>query len=447
MKYKTLENNIRFPIQKRTGIILFLLTFTTATLNLVNGVINFGETFVQAFINISVLPTLIIAFLLLTSAFNNSVIFRYLQIVTVFLAGFTTVVLTIPGTLTGTIFLLFGMALAYQYGYFASKFYVKILIAFSIYTLATLANILLVHKLNLPNGIPSILFSLGTFYLFWMVFREEINTYLIHTNQLNKKLDQAASENERLGHITADQAILIGKKNRILEKNLKEKTEIEIELRRTLKTKDVLLQEVHHRVKNNLTVINGLLNLQISDDNSDTTNDFIKTNSNRLYAMAAVHEAVYQSEGYESVNLADYFSDITQNLFEIYSGNGDLNIDIKAEDVEVTIDIAVPLGIILNDCVSNSLIYGFNSQIISKVISINIRETEEIEITISDNGIRFPIEVYTAGQDTSFSIWLIKLLVEDQLRGSVVIDYDQGNRWTMRFPHLESNSASHVGEV
>jgi len=232
--------------------------------------------------------------------------------------------------------------------------------------------------------------------------------------------------------------MVLEEKNRILEENLKEKTEIEKELRRTLTVKDVLLQEVHHRVKNNLTVINSLLNLQHSNDNSDAINNFIEENSNRLHAMAAVHEIVYQSELFGSVNLADYFNDITQNLIGIYSGDKDLKINIEAEDIEVTIDIAVPLGIILNDCVSNSITFGFNKEMIDKTISINIRKIEDIEITISDNGVRFPIDVQNADKDTSFSIWLIKLLVEDQLQGSIETGFDHGNIWTIRFPHKES---------
>ena len=442
MKNKIRIDDAGFAIQKKTGIILSLLIFSTAVLNFINGLLNFGETPVQAFTNFVVLPILISSFLLLITAFKNSVVLRYFQVIIVLLAGFTTVILTIPGTLTGTLILLFAMALAYQYGYFATLFYTKMLSILGIYMLATFTNVFLVHELKLPFGIPSILFSLTVIYLFWMVFSQEINIYLIRTNQLSRRLDQAASENIRLGLITADQAVLIEEKNRALEENLEEKTEIEKELRRTLTVKDVLLQEVHHRVKNNLTVINGLLNLQRSDDNSDAINDFIEKNSNRLYAMAAVHEAVYQSEGYESVNLADYFSDITQNLIEIYSVDEDLKIDINAEDIEVTIDIAVPLGIILNDCVANSIVYAFDNEIADKIISITIREREEIEIIISDNGIRFSIDGngHKAVQDTSFSIWLIKLLVEDQLQGSIETGYDHGNIWTLRFPHAKSKS-------
>lgn len=438
MQTNQIHSYSAFTLQKRTGFVLSIFSFTTSILNFVSGLINFGDTPFQAVTHDTVLLTLSCSLVLIITAFGKSTIFRYFQVLIILLTGLFLLMINERGDQTSTLMLLLGVALAYQYGFFAARLYLKMFIILSVFALTTFANVILVNKLKLPSGIPSIIFSITAIYLFWMVFSEEIKIYLIRTNQLRKSLDVAASENIRLGLITADQAVLIEEKNRVLEENLKEKTEIEKELRRTLTVKDVLLQEVHHRVKNNLTVINGLLNLQHSNDNSDAINNFIEENSNRLHAMAAVHEIVHQSELFGSVNLADYFNDITQNLIGIYSGDKDLKINIEAEDIELTIDIAVPLGIILNDCVSNSIAYGFNKEMIDKMISINIRKTEEIEITISDNGVRFPIDMKNADKDTSFSIWLIKLLVEDQLEGSIETGYDHGNIWTIRFPHKES---------
>jgi two-component sensor histidine kinase len=429
-------------IQKKTGLILSLLSFITSILNFVSGLINFGNTPFQAFTHYTVLMTLSCSLVLFITAFGRSIFFRYFQVAIILFAGILLVMIDARGDLTSTLILLFGMVLAYQYGYFASSLYLKMIIILSVYILATFANVFLINELKLPSGIPSILFSITTVYLFWTVFSEEINSYLIRTNQLSRRLDLASSDNIKLSIISADQARLIEKKNKILEENLKEKTVIETELRRTLKVKDVLLQEVHHRVKNNLTVINGLLNLQRSDDNSDIINNFIETNSNRLYAMAAVHEAVYQNVGHESVNLTDYFSDISKNLIDIHTEHDEIKVDIQADDIELTIDIAVPLGIILNDCMSNSIVYGFKNIKTEKVISITIKEKENIEIIISDNGNR-PSEYGELGDKTvSFSNWLIKLLVEDQLQGSIEMAYKNGNKWTIRIPNVKPKSAT-----
>ncbi|MCF6336065.1 MAG: sensor histidine kinase, partial [Spirochaetales bacterium] len=366
---------------------------------------------------------------------RNSKNLRTLQIIIILLACYTTVILTMPGTLTGILFLILALVLAYQYSFFASKFYIKIFIILSIYMVATFTNIFFIYELKLPFGIPSILFSIVSIYLFWTVFRQEINSYLVQTNQLNRQLSHAASENARLENITTDQAVLINEKNFALEKIVEEKTEIEKELRRTLKVKDVLLQEVHHRVKNNLTVINGLFNLQRSDDNSEAVNSFIEKNSNRLYAMAAVHETIYQKEDYELINLNDYFSDIIQNLVKIHTDQKKIKTDIHGDNVEVKIDIAVPLGIILNDCISNSIVYGFNGGITDKVISVRIKKNDKIEIRISDNGERFSKYGKEGDSSISFSTWLIETLVEDQLHGTIETRYNHGNIWTIKFPY------------
>lgn len=427
-------------IQRKTGLVLSLLLAIISLLNFIMGITNFQETITESITNMTFLFTVSSSILMLITGIIIARVVCAAQVIIIFIAGFSTILLTVPDSLTGEFILIFGMALTYQYGYFSSFFYPKMLSIFAIYIFTTFSNVILINQLNLPLGIPSILFSLTTIYLFWMVFREEINIYLIRTNQLSRKLDNASSENIRLGLITADQAILIEGKNRFLEENLKEKTEIEKELRSTLKVKDVLLQEVHHRVKNNLTVINSLLNLQRSDVNNDVINDFIEKNSNRLYAMAAVHEIIHQGEVSGSVNIADYFTDITQNLIKIYSENKDLQIDVFAEYIEVSIDIAVFLGIILNDCIANSITYGFNNYTANKIISINIKKMREIEITISDNGNQFPISVKNADKDEFFSIWLIKILVEEQLQGSIKTNYDDGNIWIIRLPYEKNQN-------
>ncbi len=422
-------------LQRRVGSVLFLITFLTAAINLFNLQFNFENSLRDDFFNISVLPTFIGSLLLLITALWDSKVLRYIQIIIVFLAGFTTIMLTVPGNLTGVIFLLFGMALAYQYRFFAAGFLVKVILLFSVYLLATFGNVFFINRSRLPFGIPTVLFFLATVYLYWMVFSEEIKRYLIRTNQLKSKLDRTASENVRLEHITEDQAREIKEKNRVLEKSLAEKIHIEEELRRTLSVKTILLQEIHHRVKNNLAVIIGLFNLQHSDD--PTIQGFITINSDRLHAMAAVHETVYQNENAESLNLAVFASDILENLIKIYTGNDPIAVQTDMEDIEVPVDIAVALGIILNDCVSNSIVYGLAGKKTGKTISVTIRRDTGIEMIISDNGIRIQPGKHEAGHSFSFSLKLITLLAEEQLGGSFTREYNNGNRWIIHVPPLE----------
>jgi len=431
---KTKKNTTTFSIQKHIGIILMVLTLSTAILNFLNGLNNFNDSTVQAFTNITVLPILIGSFLFFITVQRESIILQYSQVFIIILAGFVSIILNTPGNLTGTLFVLFALTLAYQYGYFVKLFYIKFFSILGIYIVATFISVFFVRKSFLPFGIPSILFSITTVYLFWTVFQQEIRQYLIQTNQLSNKLGKVNSENVKLIIKNVTQEELIEKKNRVLEESLKEKTIIEEKLLATLKKKDSLLQEVHHRVKNNLAVITGLFSLQRTDNENDPINSLIEQNETRLQAMAAVHEAIYQNENYEFVTLADYCSDITQNLIGLYSTKNDLKINIDIENIEVKIDIAVPIGIILNDCISNSIIYGFDSGVTQKEISIKMKQNTDLELIISDNGKEFSLDTDLVNKSASFSIYLIKLLAEEQLGGTFIQNYNGGNFWIFRFP-------------
>ncbi len=321
-----------------------------------------------------------------------------------------------------------GIAIAYQYGFFSSRIYIKIIVLSSIYLIVVFSNVFIVNKVRLPFGIPSFLFSLTTVYLFWMIFSEEIRHYLIRTHQLKGELKKAEVENTRLEDITEIQARELQRKNMVLERSLREKTAIEKELRETLAVKNFLLQEVHHRVKNNLSLIISLLNLQQTDN--PVIRAFINSNSNRLYAMAAVHETIYQTESYESVDLAGYFYDILDNLLKIYTGSIDVKTEIFMDNIDVSIDTAIPLGIIYNDCLNNSLLHGVLRQTKNKTISISLKKKAGIELVISDDDSIIDPE----STDINFSNRLISILVVDQLGGTLRTEFSGGNRWIVQVP-------------
>ncbi len=355
-------------------------------------------------------------------------ILRYIQFSLILVAGFFTTAVTIPGNLTGVIFLLFGLALAYQYNFFKSYAFQKITIILLFYSLTIISNVFFINKLKIPYGFPSILVSLTTVYLFWMIFSEEIRHYLIRTHQLKGKLEKVEVENTRLEGITEIQAMELQRKNMVLERSLREKTAVEKELRETLAVKNFLLQEVHHRVKNNLSLIISLLNLQQTDN--PVIRDFINSNSNRLYAMAAVHETIYQTESYESVDLAGYFYDILDNLLKIYAGSIDVKTEIFMDNIDVSIDTAIPLGIIYNDCLNNSLLHGVLRQTKNKTISISLKKKAGIELVISDDDSIIDPE----STDINFSNRLISILVVDQLGGTLRTEFSGGNRWIVVVP-------------
>ena len=127
-----------------------------------------------------------------------------------------------------------------------------------------------------------------------------------------------------------------------------------------MKEKEVLLKEVHHRVKNNMQVISSLLDLQASRIEDPAVNEALKDSRSRVRAMAIIHESLYQSDNMSEINLKPYLRKLAANLFRTYNTSpANITLKIDAEDVLLDIDQAIPCGLVLNELISNSLKYAF----------------------------------------------------------------------------------------
>jgi two-component sensor histidine kinase len=211
-----------------------------------------------------------------------------------------------------------------------------------------------------------------------------------------------------------------------------ERKKIEEKIKQSLKEKNILLKEVHHRVKNNLQVISSLLNLQsnyVIDDNSKL---LFKETQNRIKTLALVHEKLYKSDDVEYVNLKDYLVSIVELLS--YSFNKEY-IDIEYDFDEITkIDIekAIPCGLITNEIISNSFKYAFPKKIVGR-IDIKLRNKgNDYVLTISDNGVGMPEDI-DIKSSKSLGLELINALV-GQLEGQLEIGAKKGTEYCFTFP-------------
>ena len=219
-----------------------------------------------------------------------------IQVLIILFFGIYTTALTEPGNLTGSLIILLGILLSYQYGFFSLNFKVKLLTLLIFYVSATLINSLFINRMQLPTGIPSIIFTITAVYLFWTVFQEDIKRYLYQTNQLQDKLVQVEADKKYLNSLASDRLSQIEQQNRILEQRLYEKTELEEQLRHNLAEKEVLLREVNHRVKNNLSIILSMLNLQKGEITNTELKTFIAENQNRIQTLGAEISRDYQDK-------------------------------------------------------------------------------------------------------------------------------------------------------
>ena len=212
----------------------------------------------------------------------------------------------------------------------------------------------------------------------------------------------------------------------------------EIKLTKSLKEKEVMLQEIHHRVKNNLQVICSLLNLQSRYLKEEKTLKAFKETQNRVKSMALVHEQLYQSQNLSEIILADYIKQLTNNLFRVYSTTSDIKCNLEVEDFALDLDTAVPCGLIINEIITNAIKYAFDSIEQGEILIKAFANFENsLVLVIEDNGIGMKLD-YDSETNKSLGLRLVKNLTE-QLQGKydVVTKQTQGTKFEFTFDRIK----------
>lgn len=201
----------------------------------------------------------------------------------------------------------------------------------------------------------------------------------------------------------------------------------------SLHEKEFLLKEIHHRVKNNLQIISSLIHLQSKKITDEQTLTILKESQNRVKSMALIHEKLYQSSDFTQIDFADYIRSLAGHLFRTYQVNSnDISYEIFAEDVSLTIDLAIPCGVIINELVSNTLKHAFPGDMGGK-ITISLREASPntLQLEITDTGVGFPKDIDFRKTD-SLGLQLVNNLVE-QLHGDIQLDSQAGSKFIITF--------------
>jgi PAS domain S-box-containing protein len=216
--------------------------------------------------------------------------------------------------------------------------------------------------------------------------------------------------------------------------DITERKQAEIQIQASLREKDVLLQEIHHRVKNNLQVISSLLDLQSQYITDPTTVELFQESQNRVKSMALVHEKLYQSQDFARINFAEYIENLTSYLFQIYIFEyNQVNLEFYIHEVNLSIDTAIPCGLIISELVSNALKYAFPKGREGTIEVILTAEPEDrCHLTVKDNGVGFPPDLEFANPK-SLGLQLINVLTE-QLEGDLSFNLDQGTEVNISFP-------------
>ena len=225
---------------------------------------------------------------------------------------------------------------------------------------------------------------------------------------------------------------------RLVLVDINERKRMEVALRASLWEKNVLLKEVHHRVKNNLAAIMGLVDMQGQTLDDVTTGTALEELSDRIRSMALVHEQLYQSEDFYRIDFQDYLEALLAHLCSSYERSGAIHVNVAAAGVEMSLDSAVPCGVLITELVTNAFKYAFpegrpRPGADGCEISVSAEwDGASYTLVVTDNGVGLPVDLDWSKTKT-MGLLLVRMLGQHQLQGRVELDRTGGTTFRLRF--------------
>ncbi|MBU4140079.1 MAG: PAS domain S-box protein [Euryarchaeota archaeon] len=221
-------------------------------------------------------------------------------------------------------------------------------------------------------------------------------------------------------------------------RDITEKKQAQEQIENSLKEKEVLLREIHHRVKNNMQIISSLLKLQSGYIKDNKYIDMYKDSQNRITTMSLIHEKLYQSKDLSRIDLGGYIKELVEGLFISYNINpGKITMNINVDSVSMGINSAIPCGLIINELISNSLKYAFPDGRPGEIrISLRSTGNSNFELIVGDNGVGLPIDMDLKNTE-SWGMRMVAILIENQLHGKFTINRDRRTEYHIIFKEVK----------
>jgi len=234
-----------------------------------------------------------------------------------------------------------------------------------------------------------------------------------------------------------------------VHQDITDRKQAESKIAASLKEKEILLKEIHHRVKNNLSIVSGLLQMQARRTQNTQAAAILRDSQNRIASIALVHEKLYRADDLANIDFAQYIQDLTVYLFDSYNINSrQVKLEVQVEKVSIDVETAIPCGLIVNELVSNALKHAFpsdyapgtGSQRVGEIqvkLEQSIASTTEAEpthsyvLTVRDNGIGLPQD-FDPDTTKTLGLTLVRGLVS-QVQGNIEINGDQGTEFKVTF--------------
>jgi len=249
---------------------------------------------------------------------------------------------------------------------------------------------------------------------------------IIHTKKDGRKINILASSSfvkddkgNKIGYLSVNRDITI-------LKNAEEK------IKNSLKEKEILLKEIHHRVKNNLQVISSLLKMQASYIKDPVALEYFKISSQRVKSMALIHEQLYRSSDLSRIDFYNYVKRLTTHLYQTYGVSfNTVKLNLKIQNIKLSIDTAIPCGLLINELISNSLKHGFPEGQKGKIVVEIAKDKNQFVLIVGDNGKGFPDNIDFRDTKT-LGMQLINTLTE-QLDGKINLNKENGTEFIITF--------------
>lgn len=267
--------------------------------------------------------------------------------------------------------------------------------------------------------------SLAFLFLFFYTLGQEMELNIVEKNKALRRINTMIErQKDELNKLVKERTFEL------------ERSKEEIESQNSVLSKrnsqiEVLLKEVHHRVKNNLQIISSLLNLQTKSTEDETALAAMTDGQNRVKAMALIHQGLYQHENMATIKFQDYAEQLLTQLASIYPKGPDIQRTVKASGIELDIDTAVPLGLILNELITNSYKYAFNDALHGKIEVELQKKKKSFELTVKDNGVGLA-ENFEWKKAKSIGLRLVRRLSK-QLYGDFSYEFQNGATFNVKF--------------
>jgi len=251
-----------------------------------------------------------------------------------------------------------------------------------------------------------------------------------------RDITQRKETERQLEHYSRNLEQLVDERTSKLEEEVSKSILQQKALENSLVEKELLIKEVHHRVKNNMQVISSLLSIQAEGAGDEVYSSLLNESQQRIKSMALIHETLYQSKDLLKIDFQEYIESLTNSLSRSYTVPGvSVFVDVNVENVVLDLETAVPCGLIINELVSNSLKHAFHDKEETGIIDIDFVSTDgSYDLRVADNGVGLPSD-FDLKRNTSMGLEIITILI-DQLEGTLSAYDDDGAVFQIQFPRV-----------